>query len=149
MSICCVDSIARELHSILIWAILCVFYDKRAGQSTLLALLKNCRPNLVEVKNGLPHCVRRSFQMWLKLFALSQVLVQRSLPALLCSPLIKIMLFPSTHMFGRYAISHFCINVVTIASTSVVSFGHTIVGSLIFLVRVELVWIMSITIILC
>jgi endonuclease III len=37
------------------------------------------------------------------------------------------------------AISHFCINVVTIASTSVVSFGHTIVSSLIFLVRVELV----------
>jgi len=128
----------------------CVFfYDKRAEQSTLLALLKNCRPNLVEVKNGLPHCVRRSFQMWLKRFALCQVLVQRLLPALLCSLLIKIMLFLLTHMFGRYAISHFCVSVKTIASTSAVPFGHTIAGSLLALVSVELVWVLSITIILC
>ena len=42
-------------------------------------------------------------------------------------------------MFGRYDISDFCVSVVTIASTSVVPFGHNIGGSLLALLRVELV----------
>jgi len=38
--------------------------------------------------------------------------------------LIKIMLFLSIHMSGRYTISLFCVSIVIVPSTSAVPFGH-------------------------